>query len=116
MFLDSEQLISTWTFCLIIFRFVVLLVLGRVRITFWMIQDASMDRMNCGAATALCCPLMKLCSIVDAVQSIITIGQYADDALRSRMLTLLTTFAPSEILLEEGSSSKDLVQLIQMTQ
>jgi len=55
-------------------------------------------------------------TIVDAVRSIITVGQFADDILRSRMLTLLTTFSPSEILLEEGVVSKELVQLIQMTQ
>jgi DNA mismatch repair protein MSH6 len=55
-------------------------------------------------------------TIVDAVRSVITVGQFADDVLRSRMLTLLTTFTPSEILLEEGNSSKELIQLIQMTQ
>jgi DNA mismatch repair protein MSH6 len=55
-------------------------------------------------------------TIVDAVRSVITVGQFADDVLRSRMLTLLTTFAPSEILLEDGNWSKELLQLIQMTQ
>lgn len=55
-------------------------------------------------------------TVVDAIRSVITVGQFADDVLRSRMLTLLTTFAPSEILLEDGGCSKELVQLIQMTQ
>jgi len=34
-------------------------------------------------------------TIVDAVRSIITVGQFADDVLRSRMYTLLTAFLPS---------------------
>lgn len=43
-------------------------------------------------------------SIVDASRAAITIGQFADDALRSRMMTLLTTFNPSEILVEGGEN------------
>lgn len=39
---------------------------------------------------------------IDAVRGIVTIGQFADDVLRSRMNTLLATFAPSEVLLEAG--------------
>jgi DNA mismatch repair protein MSH6 len=54
-------------------------------------------------------------TIVDAVRSIITVGQFADDILRSRMHTLLTAFAPSEIILN-SSTSKELKQLIQMCQ
>ena len=36
-------------------------------------------------------------AIVDAVRGAVTLGQFADDVLRSRMLTLLTNFAPSEV-------------------
>ena len=36
-------------------------------------------------------------TIVDAVRATVTIGQFADDVLRSRMNTLLTSFAPSEV-------------------
>ena len=41
-------------------------------------------------------------TIVDAVHGTVTIGQFADDVLRSRMNTLLTSFAPSEIILQGG--------------
>jgi DNA mismatch repair protein MSH6 len=43
-------------------------------------------------------------TLIDAVHGTVTIGQFADDVLRSRMDTLLTTFAPSEILLSEDAS------------
>lgn len=36
-------------------------------------------------------------TIVDAVRGSVTIGQFSDDVLRSRMETLLTAFAPSEV-------------------
>jgi DNA mismatch repair protein MSH6 len=36
-------------------------------------------------------------TVVDAVRGHILIGQFADDRLRSRMGTLLTTFNPSEV-------------------
>jgi DNA mismatch repair protein MSH6 len=36
-------------------------------------------------------------TIVDAVRGSVTLGQFADDVLRSRMATLLTAFAPSEV-------------------
>ena len=36
-------------------------------------------------------------TIVDAVRGTVTLGQFADDVLRSRMHTLLTTFSPSEV-------------------
>ena len=36
-------------------------------------------------------------TIVDAVRGTVTLGQFADDVLRSRMHTLLTTYAPSEV-------------------
>ena len=51
--------------------------------------------------------------IVDAVRGAVTVGQFADDVLRSRMLTLLTSFAPSEILVEGGAdgASPTLVSL-----
>jgi len=36
-------------------------------------------------------------TLVDAVRGTVTLGQFADDVLRSRMDTLLATFAPSEV-------------------
>jgi DNA mismatch repair protein MSH6 len=36
-------------------------------------------------------------TIVDAVRATVTIGQFQDDVLRSRMNTLLATFEPSEV-------------------
>jgi DNA mismatch repair protein MSH6 len=36
-------------------------------------------------------------TLVDAVRGTVTVGQFADDVLRSRMNTLLTTFEPSEV-------------------
>ena len=52
--------------------------------------------------------------IVDAVRGAVTVGQFADDVLRSRMLTLLTSFAPSEILVEGGAdgASPTLLSLL----
>ena len=38
-------------------------------------------------------------TLVDAARAVITIGQFADDILRSRMNTLLTSFEPSEVSL-----------------
>ena len=35
--------------------------------------------------------------LIDAVRGSVTLGQFADDVLRSRMTTLLTSFAPSEV-------------------
>ena len=36
-------------------------------------------------------------TLVDAVRGCFTIGQFADDVLRSRLVTLLTAFSPSEV-------------------
>ena len=36
-------------------------------------------------------------TIIDAVRATVTVGQFADDVLRSRMSTLLTRFQPSEV-------------------
>ena len=36
-------------------------------------------------------------TIVDAVTGVVTLGQFADDVLRSRMQTLLARFSPSEV-------------------
>jgi DNA mismatch repair protein MSH6 len=53
-------------------------------------------------------------TIVDAIHGTVTIGQFADDVLRSRMNTLLTSFAPSEIILQGGEqgASPELQSLI----
>lgn len=55
-------------------------------------------------------------AIVDAVRGAVTLGQFADDVLRSRMLTLLTSFAPSEILVEGGTdgASDTLMSLLKL--
>ena len=36
-------------------------------------------------------------TLVDAIRGTVTIGQFADDVLRSRLITLLTSFSPSEV-------------------
>lgn len=36
-------------------------------------------------------------TLIDAVRATVTIGQFADDVLRSRLHTLLTAYAPSEV-------------------
>ena len=45
--------------------------------------------------------LMPVCeygvTIIDAIRGTVTLGQFADDVLRSRMHTLLTTYSPSEV-------------------
>ena len=53
-------------------------------------------------------------TIVDAATGEITLGQFADDILRSRMNTLLTKYSPSEILVESGTNgvSDTLLSLI----
>ena len=50
-------------------------------------------------------------TIVDAVRATVTIGQFADDVLRSRMNTLLSTFCPSEIIIEGGANGASPVLL-----
>jgi DNA mismatch repair protein MSH6 len=49
--------------------------------------------------------------LIDTVRGTVTLGQFADDKLRSRLHTLLATTAPSEFVLE-NSASKDLRQMI----
>jgi DNA mismatch repair protein MSH6 len=51
-------------------------------------------------------------TLVDAVRGTVTVGQFADDVLRSRMNTLLARLAPSEILLPDTASPvlKGLIQ------
>ncbi|GKY92700.1 hypothetical protein MPSEU_000240200 [Mayamaea pseudoterrestris] len=57
-------------------------------------------------------------TLVDAVRGIVTVGQFADDVLRSRMDTLLLTFQPSEIILQGGNdgASQSLRALIHSSQ
>lgn len=43
-------------------------------------------------------------TVVNAITGTLTVGQFADDILKSRMKTLLTTFGPSEVLIEESAS------------
>jgi DNA mismatch repair protein MSH6 len=54
-------------------------------------------------------------TVVDAATGVITVGQFADDVLRSRMNTLLTKFRPSEVLVGSGTAgaSKTLISLLQ---
>jgi len=47
-------------------------------------------------------------TLVDAMHGAVTIGQFADDVLRSRMQTLLTAYAPSEVLIH--SQCSDILQ------
>lgn len=54
-------------------------------------------------------------TLVDAARATVTVGQFADDVLRSRLNTLLARLTPSEILLEE-SASPTLVGLIKAYQ
>jgi len=53
-------------------------------------------------------------TIVDAVTGVVTVGQFADDVLRSRMQTLLASFSPSEVLYEGGKAgaSKTLLSIL----
>lgn len=53
-------------------------------------------------------------TVVDAITGVVTLGQFADDILRSRMQTLLASYSPSEVLIEGGASgaSKTLVSLL----
>ena len=58
-------------------------------------------------------------TLVDAVNGTVTIGQFADDVLRSRMNTLLAAFTPSEILVQAGedaAASPTLLSLIKSYQ
>ena len=61
-------------------------------------------------------PVCAVCeygiSLIDAVRGTVTLGQFADDVLRTRMNTLLTTCSPSEVLVEGGSVSPTLMSLI----
>jgi DNA mismatch repair protein MSH6 len=45
-------------------------------------------------------------TMVDAIRGTITLGMFADDVLRSRMSTLLASFAPSEVLIQGGSADQ----------
>lgn len=53
-------------------------------------------------------------TIIDAITASVTLGQFADDVLRSRMQTLLASFSPSEIIIEggENGASKTLQSLL----
>ena len=56
-------------------------------------------------------------TIIDAARGTITLGQFADDILYSRMNTLLTRFRPSEILIQSGDdgASDTLHSLLKST-
>jgi len=57
-------------------------------------------------------------TLVDAIRGVVTVGQFADDVLRSRMNTLLTTFGPSEVLIQggENGASSELLSLLKSAQ
>ncbi|EED94258.1 MutS family, partial [Thalassiosira pseudonana CCMP1335] len=44
-------------------------------------------------------------TVVDAITGVVTLGQFADDILRSRMQTLLASYSPSEVLIEGGAKN-----------
>jgi len=54
-------------------------------------------------------------TVVDAITGTVTLGQFADDVLRSRICTLIASYGPSEVLIEggENGASKTLVSLLQ---
>jgi hypothetical protein len=56
-------------------------------------------------------------TIVDALTATVTLGQFADDRLRTRMQTLLASFDPTEVIIESGENgaSKTLLELIKTT-
>lgn len=51
-------------------------------------------------------------TIVDALTGTITLGQFADDILRSRMQTLLASYGPSEVSLDNFANSAHITELI----
>mmetsp|Transcript_3918 Transcript_3918/g.7901 ORF Transcript_3918/g.7901 Transcript_3918/m.7901 type:complete len:1338 (-) Transcript_3918:11-4024(-) len=53
-------------------------------------------------------------SVIDAVNGSVTLGQFADDKLRSRLKTLLATTMPSEAVIHTKSSA-DLLTMIKNT-
>jgi len=54
---------------------------------------------------------------VDASRAVITMGQFADDVLRTRMTTLLAAISPSEVLIEgENGASPVLRDLLKSAQ
>ena len=54
-------------------------------------------------------------TLIDAVRATVTVGQFADDVLQSRLNTLLARLTPSEILVSE-SASPTLVGLVKSYQ
>jgi len=46
--------------------------------------------------------------LIDPIRSVITLGQFADDVLRTRLRTLLTTSDPCEILLHQQDQDDDV--------
>jgi DNA mismatch repair protein MSH6 len=48
-------------------------------------------------------------TIVDAVTGVVTLGQFADDVLRSRMQTLLARFGPSEVREKDEGTIQSLI-------
>ena len=51
--------------------------------------------------------------MIDPVRSTVTLGQFADDILRTRMRTLITSYPAAEILLE--ANNDDLIQICKAT-
>jgi len=70
--------------------------------------DAAMSDDSDDAPPAVC---EYGVAIVNAVHGSVTLGQFADDKLRSRLHTLLSTTNPAEIVLETTASA-DLRQMI----
>mmetsp|Transcript_5021 Transcript_5021/g.8245 ORF Transcript_5021/g.8245 Transcript_5021/m.8245 type:complete len:1485 (-) Transcript_5021:2972-7426(-) len=80
-----------------------------------MLEDSGGEMMECEedeTGTKAVCEYGV--TIVDAVTGAVTMGQFADDVLRSRMQTLLASFGPSEVLYEGGlnGASKTLISLL----
>ena len=59
-------------------------------------MDSAMNSNECDDDSVL--PVCEYgVVLIDAARAEVTIGQFADDVLRSRMTTLLTAYTPSEV-------------------
>jgi len=76
-----------------------------------LIENNNTGGENCDSLEAVC---EFGVAMVDAVRGVVTLGQFADDVLRNRLNTLLTTFRPSEVLVQSGenAASECLISLL----
>ena len=67
-------------------------------------NDSNMEVEGDDSAQAVC---EYGVTLVDAIRGTVVLGMFADDVLRSRMHTLLNSFAPSEILIQGGNNDEE---------